>query len=177
MNTVSTAVGGPIKVPYISIVPSGTSSNPAIATVAKPGTTNTYPTSMPAVSAPAHHPKPVPAQPGSGQASQRGREHELYVHVDGWEDGTQGGAERVGQSSGAENSQQQLDQFLESAHGGKQHAHKHPEADEQAYFGHYVGEALYQGSYRAPESQARRDAQIERAYHQGDHRVDLDHHD
>ena len=52
MNVVSTAVGGPIKVPYISIVPSGTSSNPAIATVPKPGTTNTYPTRMPAVSVP-----------------------------------------------------------------------------------------------------------------------------
>jgi hypothetical protein len=52
MNVVSTAVGRPIRVPKINIVPSGTFSNPAIATVPRPGTTKTYPTSMPAVSVP-----------------------------------------------------------------------------------------------------------------------------
>jgi hypothetical protein len=101
----------------------------------------------------------------------------LDVHVDGREDGAQGGAERVGQSSGAENPQQQRNQFLQSTHGGKERAHEYTEADEQAYFGHYVAEALYEGAYRVPESQSRRDAQIERSYYQGDHRVDLGYHD
>ena len=41
----------------------------------------------------------------------------------------------------------------------------------------YVGEALYQGPYRILEPQTRRNAQIERAYDQGDNRVDLGYHD
>ena len=77
----------------------------------------------------------------------------------------------------AEQLQQQLDQPLQGSHGIQQGSHQDAEADEQADLGHDVAEAFRDRPDRVLEPEPCCQAEVDRAEHQRDDRIDVDNDD